>query len=116
MKISIWLSLLIAFASLTGSCKKDEVAAVDKTCTVAFILNQTDAAGDTIFVNTSAGQLISSAPVPSRTGYRFDGWFTNSADANPNPTKNTAAPKFPAYDISGKPIYLNMILYARWIN
>jgi uncharacterized repeat protein (TIGR02543 family) len=119
MKISIakifLLTLGIAgFTGLISSCKKDE-AVVDKTCKVAFILNLTNAAGDTTFVTVNAGELVQNAPAPSRAGFKFDGWYTNSADANPDPTKNTTAPKFPAYDITTKPIYLNnTILYARW--
>ena len=114
MKILMPILGLAFLAVLLNACKKDKEA-VDKTCTVAFILNQTNNAGDTTFVEATAGELINNAPVPSRAGYNFDGWYTNSADANPNPTKNTAAPKFPAYDISVKPIYLDMILYARWV-
>jgi len=118
MKTSIKILLLIlaagGFAGLAGSCKKNN-AAVDRTCKVTFILNQTNAAGDTVFVNATAGQLVQNAPVPSRTGFRFDGWYANSADANPNPTKNTAPAKFPAYDVTKKPIYLDVILYARWV-
>jgi len=115
MKLSIWTVLVIAgLAGLTNACKKNNDT-VDKTCKVTFILNQTNAAGDTTFVSAMAGELIQNAPVPSRAGFRFDGWYANSADANPNPTKNTAPPAFPAYDISVKPIYLDVILYARWI-
>jgi uncharacterized repeat protein (TIGR02543 family) len=118
MKISIkiFVSILVAggLAGLASSCKKDN-APVDQTCKVAFILNETNAAGDTTFVDVMAGQLVQNPPVPTRAGFTFDGWYTNSADANPNPTKNTAAPKFPAYDISTKPIYLDAILYARWV-
>ncbi|HEV9036491.1 MAG TPA: InlB B-repeat-containing protein [Puia sp.] len=115
IKNNILLMLAIGtVAALAGSCKKSK-AAIDKTCTVAFILNETNNAGDTTFVTVQAGQLVQNAPVPVRTGYSFDGWYTNSADANPNPTKNTADPKFPAYDITVKPIYLDAILYARWV-
>ena len=118
MKISvikiIWsILVIVGFAGL-NSCRKSEVA-VDKTCKVAFILNLTNAAGDTTFVDGIAGEFLQNVPVPTRTGYKFDGWYANSADANPNPTKNTAAPKFPAYDLSEKPVYLDVILYARWI-
>ncbi|MCW3092908.1 MAG: hypothetical protein JWP81_3977 [Ferruginibacter sp.] len=110
------ISILVVagFTSLASSCKKSEVA-VDKTCKIAFILNLTNAAGDTTFVNGIAGELVQNVPTITRTGFKFDGWYTNSADANPNPTKNTAAPKFPAYNFSVKPIYLDIILYARWI-
>jgi len=112
---TILLILVIAgFAGLTNSCKKSQEA-VDRTCKVTFILNLTNAAGDTTFVNAMAGELVQNAPVITRTGYRFDGWYANSANANPDPTKNTATPTFPAYDISVKPIYLDVILYARWI-
>ncbi|HEY4290281.1 MAG TPA: InlB B-repeat-containing protein [Puia sp.] len=113
--IKFFLLILAAagVAGVTSSCKKSK-AAPDKTCTVAFILNETNAAGDTVFVKGTAGELIQNAPVPARTGFNFKGWYTNSADANPNPTKNTAAPLFPAYDITVKPIYLDAILYARW--
>ncbi|HEY4065111.1 MAG TPA: InlB B-repeat-containing protein [Puia sp.] len=118
MKMSMIKILLLILATgtvagLTSSCKKSK-AAVDTTCTVAFILNETNNAGDTAFVKVTAGQLVQNAPTPVRTGYNFSGWYTNSADANPNPTKNTAAPLFPAYDITKKPIYLDAILYARW--
>ena len=114
MKLSIWSILAIAgLAVVTNACKKDKEA-VDKTCKVAFILNLTNAAGDTTFVNAIAGELIPNVPVPARAGFKFTGWYTNSADANPDPTKNTAAPKFPAYDVSVKPVYLDAILYARW--
>jgi uncharacterized repeat protein (TIGR02543 family) len=106
--------LLIAGAGLFSSCTKSE-APVDKTCHVTFILNQTNAAGDTALVQATAGELIKNPPMPVRSGFTFSGWYTNSADANPDPTKNTAAPKFPAYDLTTKPIYLDAILYARWV-
>ncbi len=105
---------IVALTGLATSCKKDE-AVVDKTCKIAFILNLTNAAGDTTFVNAVAGELVKNAPAPARAGFKFDGWYANSADANPDPTKNTAPPKFPVYDVSVKPVYLNTILYARWI-
>lgn len=115
MKLSIFSILVIAILTvLTNSCKKNEQV-VDKTCKITFILNLTNAAGDTTLVDAIAGELVQNVPVLTRTGYKFDGWYANSADANPNPTKNTAAPKFPAYDVSIKPIYLDAILYARWI-
>ena len=44
------------------------------------------------FVDAIAGELVQIFPVLTRTGYKFDGWYANSADANPNPAKNTAAP------------------------
>jgi hypothetical protein len=114
MKLSIWTMLLmVSLAGLSSACKKNN-AAVDKTCKVTFILNQTNAAGDTTVVTAIAGTLVQNAPVPVRTGNKFDGWYANSADANPNPAKNTAPPVFPAYDITVKPIYLDVILYARW--
>lgn len=105
--------IAIVVAALTSSCKKSEV--VDRTCKVTFILNLTNAATDTTVVNVVAGELVKDAPVLTRTGYRFDGWFVNSADANPDPTKTPAVPKFPVYDVLTKPIYLDVILYARWI-
>ena len=112
---NLLLTLAIGtMAALGVSCKKSN-AAINKTCTVAFILNETNNAGDTTFVTVEAGQLVQNAPAPVRAGYTFDGWYTNSADANPNPAKNTAAPLFPAYDITVKPIYLDAILYARWV-
>jgi len=119
MKITIEKLILsfvvIAFcASLTSSCTKSEEV-IDKTCKVALIQNLTNAAGDTIFIDGVAGELLQNVPVLTRTGFNFDGWYANSADANPDPTKNTAAPKFPQYDLSVKPIYLDVILYARWI-
>jgi uncharacterized repeat protein (TIGR02543 family) len=114
IKLILVILATAGVAGLTSSCKKSK-AAVDRTCTVAFILNETNTAGDTSFVKVTAGELVQNAPVPVRTGYRFNGWYTNSADANPNPTKNTAPPLFPAYDITVKPIYLDAILYARWI-
>ena len=113
-KITMSILAIAAFASLATSCKKDEPV-VDKTCKVAFIVNLTNAAGDTTFVNAVAGELVKNAPAPARTGFKFDGWYTNSADANPDPTKNTAAAKFPVYDVAVKPVYLDIILYARSI-
>ncbi len=114
-KKMIWSMLLISgFIVLMSSCEKKEAAA-DKTCKIAFIMNGTNNARDTVFVNVMAGELIKDAPSPSRAGFTFDGWYANSADANPDPTKNTAAPKFPEYDMATKPIYLDAILYARWI-
>lgn len=106
--------MIVSFLALTSSCKKSEEI-VDKTCKIAFIVNLTNAAGDTTFVDAVAGELVQNVPNPSRPEFKFDGWYTNSADANPDPTKNTAAPKFPAYDVSVKPIYMDAILYARWI-
>jgi uncharacterized repeat protein (TIGR02543 family) len=114
IKILLLILAIGGVAGLTSSCKKSK-AAVDRTCTVAFILNETNAAGDTTFVTVTAGELVGNAPVPVRAGYNFNGWYTNSADANPNPAKNTAPPVFPVYDITMKPIYLDAILYARWI-
>ncbi len=114
IKISFLVLVVAGFTTLLSSCSKDS-AAVDKTCKVSFILNSTNAGNDTTVVTANAGELIKGAPTPSRTGFKFDGWYANSADANPDPTKNTAPAKFPAYDIAQKPIYLNAILYARWI-
>lgn len=108
------LVTLLAGTFLISSCdKNDEIT--DRTCTVAFIQNLTNAAGDTLFVQVQAGELIANPPVLTRSGFRFDGWYTNSADAIPDPTKNTKPPKFPAYDITTKPVYLDMILYSRWV-
>jgi uncharacterized repeat protein (TIGR02543 family) len=112
-KVILSIIMIAICAVITSSCKKSEV--VDKTCKVTFIENLTNAAGDTIIVDAVAGQLVQNVPVLTRTGFTFSGWFANSADANPDPTKNTAAPKFPAYDVSTKPIYLDVILYARWV-
>ncbi len=103
----------IVIASFTNSCKKDEV--IDRTCKVTLIQNLTTAATDTLFVDVLAGELAKNVPVLTRTGFKFDGWYTNSADANPDPAKTPAVPKFPAYNLSVKPIYLDVILYARWI-
>jgi uncharacterized repeat protein (TIGR02543 family) len=108
------IAAILLIAGLFSSCSKSE-APVDRTCHVTFIQNQTNAAGDTAVIEVTAGDLIKNPPVPVRTGFTFNGWYTNSADANPDPTKNTAAPKFPAYDIATKPIYLDAILYARWV-
>ena len=115
VKLSILSILMIASLTVfTNSCKKSEEV-VDKTCKITFILNLTNAAGDTTFINAIAGEPVQNVPVLTRAGFIFDGWYANSADANPNPAKNTAAPKFPAYSVSVKPIYLDAILYARWI-
>lgn len=112
---TVVIILVLAFSSaFFYSCKKENEA-VDKTCKVAFILNLTNAGKDTVFVDAIAGELIKGAPTPERAGYTFDGWYTNAADANPNPTSNNKPPKFPAYDITTKPIYLDVILYCRWI-
>ena len=113
VKISLLVLVIAGLTTLLNSCSKDSVA-VDKTCKVSFILNLTNAGNDTTVVTANAGELIKNAPTPSRSGFQFDGWYANSADANPDPTKNTAPAKFPAYDITTKPIYLNAILYARW--
>ncbi len=113
VKIFLFALVAMGFTTLLSSCSKDSVA-VDKTCKVTFILNLTNAGTDTAVVTATAGELIKNAPTPSRTGAQFDGWYANSADANPDPTKNTAPAKFPAYDLTTKPIYLNAILYARW--
>lgn len=112
MKILFSIIAISLVIGLMSSCQKSEV--VDRTCKVAFITNLTNAAGDTVFVDVEAEQLVN-APVLTRTGFKFDGWFTNSADANPDPTKTPAVTKFKAYDVTVKPIYLDMILYARWI-
>ena len=113
--IGFWLITGIMISTLLiSSCDKEDEN-IDRTCKVTFIQNLTNAAGDSLFVTVEAGEKISSPPALTRAGFRFDGWYTNAADANPDPNKNTAAPKFPVYDITVKPIYLNMILYARWI-
>lgn len=114
IKIILFILIMACFAGLTNSCNKSSQA-VDRTCKVTFILNLTNAAGDTTIVTAMAGALVQNAPALTRTGFRFDGWYANSASANPDPTKNTAPPTFPAYDITVKPIYLDVILYARWI-
>jgi len=114
VKTILLILVAVGFSGLISSCKKDETV-VDKTCKVTFILNQTNAAGDTALVNVMAGELAQNVPVPVRAGFKFDGWYTNSADADPNPTKNVNPPKFPVYDVATKPIYLDVILYARWI-
>lgn len=119
MKMSIiktifFILVMACFAVLINSCNKSSQT-VDRTCKVTFILNLTNAAGDTTFVNAMAGALVQNAPTLTRVGYRFDGWYTNSASANPDPTKNTTPAIFPTYNISVEPIYLDVILYARWI-
>ncbi|WP_008586985.1 InlB B-repeat-containing protein [Niabella soli] len=106
--------IILSCIGIFSSCSKSDTA-VDRTCTVTFILNQTNAAGDTVIVEATAGALVKDPPVPVRAGFTFKGWYTNAADANPDPAKNTAAPKFPEYDIATKPIYLDAILYARWV-
>ncbi len=113
MKILFSMIAISLVIGLMSSCQKSEV--VDRTCKVAFITNLTNAAGDTVFVDVEAGQLAANIPVLTRTGFKFDGWFTNAADANPDPTKTPAVTKFKPYDVTVKPIYLDMILYARWI-
>lgn len=113
MKVLFSIIATILVTGLMSSCQKsDEV--VDRTCKVAFITNLNNLAGDTVFIDIEAGQMVN-APVLTRPGFKFDGWFTNSADANPDPTKTPAVTKFKAYDLTVKPIYLDMILYARWI-
>ena len=114
IKVILSIVTIAILTGLTSSCKKNEVV-VDRTCKVAFVLNLTNASGDTTFVDVMAGELAKDVPALTRTGFTFDGWYANSADANPDPTKTPAVPKFPAYDVSLKPIYLDVILYARWI-
>ena len=114
IKLILSILVIVVIMGLNSSCKKSEVA-IDKTCKVTLIQNLTNAAGDTIKLEATAGELLQNVPTLTRTGFTFNGWYANSADANPDPTKNTAAPKFPAYDLTTKPIYLDVILYARWI-
>jgi len=114
LKKSFFLILIAVFVGIAYSCSSDEET-IDRTCKATFLLNLTNAGTDTTIVHVTAGELCDSVPALNRTGYIFDGWYTNSADANPDPTKNTKAPKFPAYDVTSKPIYLDVILYARWI-
>lgn len=114
IKKMLFSILVIAmFVGVTSSCKTDDE--VDRTCKVAFILNMTTVPTDTTYIYVVAGELAKDVPVLTRIGFKFDGWFTNSADANPDPAKTPAVPKFTAYDVSVKPIYLDIILYARWI-
>jgi uncharacterized repeat protein (TIGR02543 family) len=113
IKLILSIIVIVVIMGLNTSCKKSEVAI--RTCKVTLIQNLTNAAGDSLFLEATAGELLQNVPVLTRTGYTFNGWYANSADANPDPTKNTAAPKFPAYDLTTKPIYLDVILYARWI-
>ena len=116
MKRLIWLiNISVFYTIFICSCEKEEGRVINRTCTVTFIQNLTNAAGDTLLIEVQAGELISDSPDLTREGFVFDGWYTNLADANPNPTKNTNPPKFPSYDILTKPIYLDVILYARWI-
>jgi len=114
IKIILSIGVIAGFIGLANSCKKSEVV-VDKTCTITLILNLTNLAGDTTLITGMAGSLAENVPVLTRTGFKFDGWYANSADAKPTPTQNTAAAKFPAYDFSVRPIYMDAILYARWI-
>jgi hypothetical protein len=113
-KLILSIVMIAICAGLASSCKNNEEV-VDRTCKVAFIQNLTNASGDTIFIDAIAGSLVQNVPILSRTGFNFDGWYTNAADANPDPNKTPKVPKFPAYDVSQKPIYLDVILYARWI-
>lgn len=106
-------AVVLATAALTSSCKKSQE--VDRTCKVTFLLNLTTAGTDTTVVTVTAGELVKNVPVLTRGTYKFDGWYVNAADANPDPNKTPAVTKFPAYDVATKPIYLDVILYARWI-
>lgn len=114
MKIIFSIIVIATLMSSLYSCQKSD-AVVDKTCKVTLIQNLTNAAGDTLKLTATAGELLQGVPTLTRTGFKFDGWYTNAADANPDPTKNKTAPKFPVYDLTAKPIYLDVILYARWI-
>jgi len=114
IKLILSIMVIVVVMGLNSSCKKSAVA-VDRTCKVTLIQNLTNAAGDTIKLEATAGEMLQNVPTLSRTGFTFDGWYANSADANPDPTKNKTAPKFPAYDFTQRPIYLDVIVYARWI-
>jgi uncharacterized repeat protein (TIGR02543 family) len=114
MKIIFSIIVIAGLMSSFYSCKKSDTV-VNRTCKVYLIQNLTNLAQDTLKLTATAGELLQGVPTLTRTGFTFNGWYANSADANPDPTKNTAAPKFPAYDLTTKPIYLDVILYARWI-
>jgi len=114
IKMLFSLLIIVAFVGLSYSCDSDNEQ-IDRTCKVTFLTNLTNAGTDTTCVYVEAGELCDSVPELTRTGYKFDGWYTNSADANPIPEKNIKAPKFPVYDLTSRPVYLDMILYARWI-
>lgn len=105
------LMTVALFAAITVSCDKDDD--VDRTCKVALVTRvNPNTVGDTVYRDVQAGEFLLDVEDPVKPGFTFGGWFTDSGTAD---TK-TGDPKFPAYDLKNKPIYLNTILYARWLN
>ena len=83
---------------------------------------------DTIYKEIRPGRFIAPLPVFPSTYcfthediethelitncYVFDAWFTDAPSAR---TPAGTTPNLPPYDLATKPIWLDMILYSRWL-
>ena len=78
----------------------DDITEINSTVTVTFNYNYSGSTSST--VTLSNGQTLSYPTVPTRTGYAFAGWYTNSSCTT-------------AYNFSGT-ITSNTTLYAKWVS
>ncbi len=111
---TILSALALSGFLLAVSCDKEEGIDTSVKCRVAFVtkVNTPALVGDTIFMDVVPGQLVPQIPVVEKPGFYLEGWYTDAAQAN---TAKGGVLKFPAYDLTTKPIYLDVILYARWL-
>lgn len=105
------VSAIALFALAFTSCKEDKQTG-DGVCKVTLVtrINPT-MAGDTLRFEVKSGELMQEVPELTKQGFTFGGWYTDAASAN----KTTGKASFAPYDLSEQPIYLDVILYARWL-
>lgn len=92
------------------SCDNDEC---ERTCNVTLVCNiNSGVEGDELYYEVQAGEMLT-VPELQKEGYEFAGWYTDQATANNHTASATI--KFAPYDLDTMPIYLDVVLYARWI-
>lgn len=106
----IYVCILALMLLCVISCDDDDC---DRTCLVTLVCNiNSGVEGDELYYEVQAGEML---PVPElvKEGYEFAGWYTDQATANNHTASATI--KFEPYDLDNIPIYLDVVLYARWI-
>lgn len=109
-KFRSFVSVLLFTMLFTVSCDDNEVNGM---CHVTLVCNVNPGKdGDILEFDVKAGEIFET-PALERNGFEFAGWYTDQASAKNQ--KKDAAIKFKPYDLETTPIYLDVILYGRWV-
>lgn len=106
----LYVCMLALILLCAISCHDDDC---DRTCSVTLVCNVNPGVeGDEIYYEVQAGEMLT-PPELVKEGYEFAGWYTDQATANNHAASATI--KFAPYVLDTMPIYLDVVLYARWV-